>query len=93
VKLNGLTVPAGTFTLYTLPSPTGWKLIVNRRVGQIGLTYDQSADLGRVDMQTSQLPSVIEQLTITAQPKPAGGGVLRIVWDTVSVEVPVVVLP
>jgi hypothetical protein len=93
VKLNGLMVPAGTYTLYTLPSPTGWKLIVNRRVGQSGLVYDQSADLGRAEMRTTLLPSVTERLTITVQQRPAAGGVLRILWDDLSAEAALIVLP
>jgi len=88
LTLNGLLVPVGTYTLYTLPSPAGWQLIVNRQTGQLGLIYNAAADFGRVAMTTAQLPSVTERLTITVVPSPAGGAVLRIAWDRLAAEVP-----
>src|SRR5580704_8423860 len=38
------TVPAGTYTLYTIPSASKWQLIINKEVGQWGLTYHQEFD-------------------------------------------------
>lgn len=91
LRVNGLVVPAGTYTLYTLPSPTTWQLIVNRQTGQLGLLYDPASDLGRVAMMTTTAPDVTERLTITIDAAPAGGGLLRLAWDrlvaTVSFEI------
>jgi Protein of unknown function (DUF2911) len=50
LRIGTLLVPAGTYSLYFLPLQTGWKLIVNKQVGQRGDVYDESQDLGRVDM-------------------------------------------
>ena len=36
LKIGDLTVPAGTYTIYSLPSETTWKLIVNKQTGQWG---------------------------------------------------------
>jgi hypothetical protein len=33
LEIRGVTIPAGAYTLWTLPSPGGWKLIVNRETG------------------------------------------------------------
>ena len=92
LNFTGLVVPAGTYTLYTLPSPTTWKLIVNRRTGQLGLLYDVAADLGRIDMTTAVVPTVAERLTISVAPALVGGGVLRIAWDQLAATVPFTVL-
>jgi Protein of unknown function (DUF2911) len=93
LRLNEILLPAGTYTLYTLPSPAEWKLIVNRRTGQLGLLYDPAAGLGRVDMTVTRPSVVTERLTITVDSAPSGGGVLRIAWDNLMAAVPFSVLP
>src|SRR6202040_966787 len=65
LKVVTATVPAGTYTLYTLPSEGTWKLIINKQTGQWGTKYDESQDLGRVDMTRSALPEPKEQFTIS----------------------------
>lgn len=93
LQFNGLLVPAGAYTLYTLPSPAAWQLIVNRQTGQLGLIYNAASDLGRVAMTTTRAPIVTERLTITVVPSSAGGGVLRFAWDRLMADVPFTVVP
>jgi hypothetical protein len=50
IIVGDLFVPAGSYSLYFLPSLKGWKLIVNRQIGQAGNVYDANQDLGRVTM-------------------------------------------
>lgn len=92
LQFDGLVVPAGTYSLYTLPTPSRWTLIVNRRTGQIGLMYDRSADLGRVDMTAAHTSALTERLTISIEPTLARGGAVRIAWDDVVVTAPFVVV-
>jgi hypothetical protein len=95
--LSGTTVPAGTYTLFTLPSPSGWKLILSkqtkapckttaecadpRRAPLWGTDYNADSDLVRVDMQVAPLPQPVEQLRIAIEPQGAGG-VLTLEWET-----------
>ena len=54
LRVNGLTVPAGTYTLYIwVEDPNAWELIVSRQTGQWGRTYEPGRDLGRVRMTMS----------------------------------------
>ena len=46
LKFGALLVPAGTHTLYSLPSEDAWQLILNNQTGQWGLTYNQSMGPG-----------------------------------------------
>jgi hypothetical protein len=85
--MGGVTVPAGTYTLYTLPSAAGTKLIVNRQTGQWGTEYSAAQDLARIDMQTTSVASPVEQFTIAVEPQGAGG-VLRMTWATTQLSVP-----
>jgi len=87
LTVGGITVPRGTYSLWTVPSPTGWKLIINKQHGQWGTVYSAEQDLARVDLQVGALAEPVEQLTITLESS-ATGGVLAIAWDQTRAEVP-----
>lgn len=92
IRLGTVEVPAGKYTLYTLPGEKEWQLIVSKQTGQWGTKYDEGQDLGRTAMQRQTLPSPVEQFTITVDQKDAGGGgALRMAWETTEVSVPIVV--
>ncbi len=78
--IGGAAVPAGTYTLWTIPDATGWKLIINRETGQWGTAYHPAQDLVRVDMQTGTLTVPVEQFTISIVPE-VNGGQLQMEWD------------
>ena len=78
---NGVVVPAGFYTLWTLPSAAGWKLIVNSQTGQWGTDHNPDKDLYTIPMKVSALPDVVERFTITIVPAPEGG-VFNLDWDT-----------
>ena len=54
LTIGGANVPAGSYTLYTLPGMNSWKLIINKQTGQWGTEYSEGQDLARVDMKVSQ---------------------------------------
>ena len=86
--IAGAPVPAGKYSLWTLPAPGGWKLIVNRNTGQWGTDYDAQYDLARIDMRVEQLPRPVEQFTIAIEPS-GKRGVLKLEWERTRVSVPV----
>lgn len=77
--MGDLNIPAGEYTLFTIPQPDGGTLIVNEQTGQNGQSYDESRDLGRVAMQISKKEDVTEEFTITAE-ETNSGGVLKLIW-------------
>lgn len=87
LSLGGLDVPAGTYTLYTIPEPDGGTLIVNQQTGQGGTTYDSARDLGRVPMRLETLPEPVEVFTIDLEDTDAGG-LLKLMWDQTAFVVP-----
>jgi hypothetical protein len=87
LKFGSLAVPAGTYTLYTIPSGGAWQLIISKKTGQWGIPYPKGEDLGRVPMTVGAAPSAAEQLTITIQDTQAGG-TLHIDWGTTRASVP-----
>ena len=90
LKISTATVAAGTYTLYTLPSKTTWKLIINKQTGQWGTQYNQSQDLARVDMHKNTLPKPQGQMSIAFENTHGASTQLHIRWDTTDVWVPVV---
>jgi len=86
--IGSLVVPAGTYTLWTLPTQAGWQLIVNRQVGQWGTAYDAAQDLGRVSASLETLAEPVEVFTIGVAAPTARGGVLTFTWDRTRVSVP-----
>ncbi|MGH7569594.1 MAG: DUF2911 domain-containing protein [Gemmatimonadales bacterium] len=85
--MGGVTIPAGKYTLWSLPSPTGWKLIVNKQTGQWGTEYHPEQDLAWVNLWEEKLPQPLEQFTITLEPE-GTGGVIRFAWDDRRVSIP-----
>ncbi|HUG39191.1 MAG TPA: membrane dipeptidase [Longimicrobiales bacterium] len=78
-------VPAGTYTLFTIPDRDRWTLIVNRRTDIGGTSYDGSADLARIPMEVRRLSEPVEDFTIVVDP----AGFLRLRWDRTEAFVPV----
>ena len=73
-------VPAGRYTLYTIPTARGGQLIVNRMTGQGGTTYDAAQDVGRVPMVAGTLATPVETFTIRIEPGEGDAGTLRLQW-------------
>jgi hypothetical protein len=85
IQIGGTAVPAGKYTLYTLPGENEWQLIINKQTGQWGTQYDQAQDLARVPLKKGATPAPVEQLTITID-KSAG---LKIAWENTELTAPV----
>jgi hypothetical protein len=81
LDIGGVKVPAGKYTLWTVPSEGTWKLIINKQTGQWGTNYDQSQDLARVDMQKASLPQPVEQFTISFDKKSDTSANLNLDWE------------
>lgn len=79
LELGGVMVPEGSYTLFTLPTPDGWQLIVNRQTGQWGTEYDPARDLARIPMRVERTRQPVEAFTISVDPN-GNGGVLALEW-------------
>jgi hypothetical protein len=89
--IGGTPVPAGKYTLWTLPSLNGWKVILNKQTGQWGTEYHAEQDLVRVDGKVETLSTPVEQMAIGFEPEDGRGPktTLTIAWDRTKVSVPV----
>jgi hypothetical protein len=80
-------VPAGTYTLWTLPTATGAQLIINSQTGQWGTDYDPKRDFARLDLTTTMLASPVDRFTISVDPS-GTTPVLRMAWADREYSIP-----
>jgi hypothetical protein len=89
IEIGGLAVPAGKYTLYSIPDEKGWVLIVNKQNGQWGTAYDEKQDLGRVPMTVSPVKTTVEMFVIGVHSGHGDKGSLTFTWENVEGCVPV----
>ena len=65
VTVGGQTVPAGGYTLFTVPEADKWTLVISKKTGEWGTDYPgQGEDLVRVPMSVSKTSGTVENFTI-----------------------------
>jgi Protein of unknown function (DUF2911) len=74
-------VPAGSYTLFTVPSEKTWTLIVSKKTGEWGTPYPGEADdLVRAKMKASQFTPPVENMTIDLK-RTGDVCTLSVSWD------------
>jgi hypothetical protein len=80
LKVGDTVIPAGMYTLWTIPTPTGAQLLFNQQTGQWGTDHDPSKDAIRVDLRQEELAEGVERFTIAVVPL-GNAGEIRFDWD------------
>jgi hypothetical protein len=92
ITLAGIQVPAGKYTLWTVPRKSGAAdLVVNEQSGQWGTDYDEKRDLAMAPMRADTLSTPVEEFTISIVPDGEGRGSLVMEWGTFRWTAPIVV--
>ena len=103
-EIAGLRAPRGSFSLYTVPDPARWLLVVNRSTRQWGLTRSERGPAGRWfhsayhdlvrKAELGRAPvetrkiAHVEQLTARAEMR-AGSTTLLLEWETTQIRIPI----
>lgn len=92
LKVAGIAVPPGVYSLYTVPGRTEWQIIVNRSISQWGKEDQYTAkvkaqEVGRAKVKSESVSSPVETFTIRAEPD---GSNARLVleWEKARVKIP-----
>ncbi len=93
LELGRMEIPKGSYSLYTFPTETQWKLIVNKQTGQWGTIYNSQQDLARVTLEKRALPNSVDRLTFTLERNGNNSGSLKIEWEKTSLSLPFRVSP
>ena len=65
VSAEGRDVPAGNYTIFTVPEQSKWTLIVNKKTGEWGIPYKYESDeLVRIPMSVAKTSGPVENFTI-----------------------------
>lgn len=88
LTIGGVFVPAGSYTLWSIPGRTGWQLVINKQTGQWGTVYNQDQDLARIPMTVERLTAPVERFTIAVD-----NGRLSLTWDDTRASIPISITP
>jgi Protein of unknown function (DUF2911) len=84
---GGKDIPAGNYTIFTVPAADKWTLIVNKKTGEWGIPYKYESDeLARIDMSASKTSSPVENFTIAFDEK-GNACTLRMEWENTRAQV------
>ena len=87
LNVEGKNVPAGSYTIFTIPNQDKWTLIINKQTGEWGIPYKYEADeLARVDMKASHTSAPVENFTIAFDQK-GGACTLTMSWESTKASV------
>jgi hypothetical protein len=68
VKIEGKTLAAGKYALFTIPNEDEWTIIFNRDYNQQGAyNYDEKKDVLRVNVKPKKTEQFVETFTITPE--------------------------
>lgn len=92
ITLAGIKVPAGAYTLWTVPRTDGSvELIVNKQTGQWGTSYDSRQNLASAPLKTETLATPVERFTIAIAGADDRRGTLTMEWGPLKWIAPIVV--
>lgn len=92
LDIGGLRLPAGSYSLWSVNTRDGARLVVNRQTGQWGTEYDAAHDVGRIPLTVARSADVVEQFTF-AVAQDGAGGTLSYAWGDTRWSVPFTVRP
>jgi hypothetical protein len=83
IRAGAVRVPAGRYSVFTIPSASGWTLLLSNNLGDNAAGYDSTTIVARIPMTRVATEAPVEQLTFDIAPD----GTLRVSWDTMSAAV------
>src|ERR1700674_2134990 len=93
LQMGTLKLPAGSYSIWTLPNANEWMLIINKQTGQFHKDYDSSTDFGRTKMNLKTLAAPVETFKIDLRSDGGNKGTLALVWETTEASIPFTVTP
>jgi hypothetical protein len=92
LEMGDLKLPAGSYSIWTIPTEKGWTLIINKQTGQFHLNYDSSQDFGRTKMNVRTLAAPVETFKIDLRSDGGNKGTLALLWETTEASIPFTVV-
>jgi hypothetical protein len=81
-------IPAGTYSLYSIPGKDEWTIIFNSKLDTWGpYEYEESKDVARIKVPAGKTDAEVEAFTIGFDGKD-GTGTMALAWENTLVKVP-----
>jgi Protein of unknown function (DUF2911) len=86
ITVGGKAVPAGKYTIFTIPGEDKWTLVISKKTGEWGTAYPgPDNDLARVDMKVSKTSAPVENFTIAFDH--GNACTMRLEWENTQASV------
>jgi hypothetical protein len=90
IMLEGNSVPAGTYSLYTIPGKTEWTIVLNKNLNNWGIEgYKQEEDLLRFKVKPVANAAKVETFTIEINSITPTSASIDLVWEQTRVPISV----
>jgi hypothetical protein len=89
VMVGDVHVPAGKYTLYSIPGDKEWTVIINKQTGQWGTEYKEDQDLGRTKVKAAKASAPVPQFTIAFDKANGKKTAMNMEWENTKVSVPI----
>jgi hypothetical protein len=94
LTVAGIKVAPGKYSLYSVPGPKEWQVIVNRSTSQWGEESNytdkvKAQEVGRATVTTEQVAEPIETFTIRSEPSGGKGAGLVLEWEKTRIRIPI----
>jgi hypothetical protein len=87
VKLNGTDIPAGKYSLFTIPGENEWTVIINKDTKSSPFAYNASNDVARITAPAVQLAEHIETFSIMINAIRDDSARIDLIWEHTAVPI------
>lgn len=89
IRIDSVNLPAGTYSLFSIPQKDKWTIIINADVGLWGAyNYNPAKDVWRFDVPVQTTDKLYEPFTIAFDHRNEVADLL-IMWDRTRVSIPI----
>lgn len=89
VKINNTKIKKGRYTIYAIPTPEKWTIIINKDNDVWGsFAYNQKNDILRTDIKVQKIAKPVEVFSMMFE-KTNSGANLLIAWEDAKVSLPI----
>jgi DUF2911 family protein len=92
VRFGDVNLKPGVYSLYAIPGPTTWQVVVNQSAARWGIPIDtavRSHDVAAVAVTSARTDGAVETLTMRLEPAGEGALALVIEWERTRVQLTV----
>ena len=87
VKLNGTDIPAGKYSLFTIPGQSEWTIAINKDSTSSPFAYNASNDVARVTAPAVKLAENIETFSIMINAIRDDSATIDLIWEHTAVPI------